>query len=273
MRNGYKSVAIVTIAANILIGCGGKADRAAEKPNPRRSQSVLTAGYTALESQQYNDAIAKADEFLASTPHGPGSAEALYLKGRGFEGKTAGDASEAKANLQSARTAYIAALGQNPKPPLEAYIRTSLANVAYFQDDYQTAAVQGSAAYDKLDRPDVKAWTLYRVGLSQQRLGEFDQADRTFAAVQEQHGNTVPAQRAREHQGARAFYVQLATFASSTSADRAVADLRRQGVAANRVADSQGRSLLRIGPIASYSQAQYFRTRFLQQYPDALVVP
>src|SRR5207249_1593934 len=133
--------------------------------------------------------------------------------------------------------------------------------------------LQLNAAYDKLDSDDINAWALYRVGLSQQRLGQFAQADQTFAAVQQFHPNSVPAQRAREHQGARAFYVQLATFASPASADNAAADLRRLGVAANRVSDAQGRALLRAGPIASYSQAQYLRARFADKYPDAFVIP
>src|SRR5436190_732216 len=102
----------------------------------------------------------------------------------------------------------LEALEQLPRQPLESYIHASLGNVAYFQDDYQSAIGQLNAAYDKLDSDDIKAWALYRVGLSQQRLGQFAQADQTFTSVQQFHPNSVPAQRAREHQGARAFYVQ-----------------------------------------------------------------
>jgi TolA-binding protein len=289
IRNGHNAgvwrIAFLSLLAAAsgaaLVGCGGKAKRAASAraaaapATPAEQRVVLDAGYQALENQQYNEAIAKADEFLSGQPHGPGSAEALYLKGRGFEGKNAAGvaADDAKKNLQEARTSYIEALDQNPKQPLESYIHASLGNVAYFQDDYQTALGQLNAAYDKLDSDDVKAWTLYRIGLSQQRLAQFARADQTFASVQQFHPNSVPAQRAREHQGARAFYVQLATFASPVTADNAAADLRRQGVPANRVSDTQGRAMLRVGPIASYSQAQYFKNRFAEKYPDAIILP
>jgi len=274
MRNGHKFTAAI-VGLIFLGGCGGGASKknTASTTVHHQPAAVLNAGYAALDSKDYNEAIAKADEFLAGTPHGPGSAEALYLKGRSLEEKTAGDQSEAKANLQSARSAYIQALEQMPKQPLEAYIRASLANVAYFQDDYPTAISQWTAAYDKLDKDDLKAWALYRIGLSQQRLGQFAQADQTFANVQQFHPNTIPATRAREHQGARAFFVQLATFASPASATRAAAELQQKGVTASTAADSAGHSVLRIGPISSYSQAAYYKTRFAEQYPDAVVLP
>jgi tetratricopeptide (TPR) repeat protein len=148
-------------------------------------------------------------------------------------------------------------------------LRTSLGNVAYFQDDYTTAIAQFTAAYDNLDSTDLKAWALYRIALSQQRQGHFDQADKTFALVQQNHANTIPAQRAREHQGAKAFFVQLATFAQPASADHAIADLKKQGVTATRVAGPEGHALLRVGPIASYSQAVFMKDRFAEKYPDA----
>jgi TolA-binding protein len=305
MRNGYKPAArgigevcvlglalgLVGAAATMMAGCGGRnagaphgrtrtsAPTAAATPStpstPASAQLILDAGYQALENQQYNEAIAKAEEFLSKTPHGPGSAEALYLKGRSLEGKNAAGVStdEAHKNLQEARAAYIEALEQMPQQPLESYIHASLGNVAYFQDDYQTAIAQLNSAYDKLDNDDIKAWALYRVGLSQQRLGQFAQADKTFATVQQLHPNSLPARRAREHQGARAFYVQLATFSSPAGADSAAADLHRQGVTAIRASDAQGRALLRVGPIASYSQAQFLRGRFSDKYPDAFIIP
>ena len=282
MRNGHRAAIAVLLC--MVVGCASKGGArgsghtvnasSADHTAPAQ-QLLLDAGYQALENQQYNEAIAKAEEFLAGTPHGPGSAEALYLKGRGLEGKyTAGvSVDEARQNLQAARSAYIEALEQNPKQPLESYIHASLGNVAYFQDDYQSAIGQLNAAYEKLDSDDIKAWVLYRVGLSQQRLGQFTQADQTFGAVQQFHPNSVPAQRSREHQGARSFYVQLATFANAASADQAAIDLRKQGVAATRISDAQGRSLLRAGPIASFSQAQYIRGRFAEKYPDAFILP
>jgi tetratricopeptide (TPR) repeat protein len=264
------AVIFALAAAALVQGC---ASRPANAPAPSSAQTTLSAGFAALDSQQYNEAIAKADEFLAASHHGPGSAEALYLKGRAIEAKPAANMEEAKKNLQDARAAYIQALSLMPRQPLDSYIRTSLANVAYFQDDYPVAISQWTLAYDKLDRDDIKGWALYRVGVAQQRLGQFDRADQTFASVQQFHPNTVPALRARDRTGARAFYVQLGTFATPALANQHAGELRKQGVATATAGDNQGHTVLRIGPLASYTQAQYLKTRFAQKYPDAVVVP
>lgn len=255
---------ICLIALLIPLGC-------VENQPPREA---LNEGYAALEQQQYDQAIGKADEFLSQQPAGPGSAEALYLRGRGYEQRVARNAQDAQVNLQNARTSYIQALDQNPPDQLEAYIRASLANVAYFQDDYATAHQQWSAAYNELsDEPDVQAWVLYRIGLCQQRTSQFEQADRAFAAVQERFPNTLPAQRAREHAGARSFYVQLATFANITGAEQATAQLKREGAMPVRSIDAKGRHVIRVGPAQSYAQAQSLKSRFLSRYPDAMIVP
>jgi tetratricopeptide (TPR) repeat protein len=279
MRNTYKALsAVILLAVAMMAGCAAKEKSPRSMPGAggaKSPQVLLDEGYRALENQQYNDAIARADQVLAAQPHGESGAKALYLKGRGLEAKNAVgvSAEAAQANLQAAREAYVNALRENPPQPLNAYLRTSLGNVAYFQDDYQTAVTQFSSAYETLDRDDLKAWALYRTGLSQQRLGQFEQADKTFAAVQQRHASSIPAQRAREHQGARGYVVQLATFAQPASADKAAAALKQQGVAAARVDGPAGRAYLRVGPIGSYKQAQYTRGRFLKQYPDAVIIP
>ena len=282
MRNGHSFlprgvVTSVTMAFVLaLVGCAPKKTKQTTIANPPAQQAVLDAGFAALEAKEYNQAIAKADEFLGGSPHGAGSPEALYLKGRALEGKNAsGEASaeQVKQNLEAARAAYMQALDRVPRQPLESYIRTSLANVAYFQDDYATAVGQWKAAYDKLDRDDIKAWTLYRVGVSQQRQGQFAQADQTFANVQAAHPNTVPAQRAKEHQGARAFFVQVATFANPQGAQTAVAELSKKGIVATATPNQSGNTVVRIGPVSSYGQAQYWKTQLASQYPDAIVLP
>ncbi|HEX8523529.1 MAG TPA: tetratricopeptide repeat protein [Tepidisphaeraceae bacterium] len=236
-------------------------------------KASLAAASRSVETQQYEQAIAQADTYLSRTPHGPGSAEALYLKGRGFEGRVAQNPGEAKKNLQAARSAYVQALGMKPSQQTEAAIRTSLANVAYFQDDYNTASDQWQAAYPKLTDANVKGWVLYRIGICQQRLGQFDRADQAFAQAQREFPHSVPAQRSREHQGARGFYVQLATFASGASADKAAAALKTQGVTPVKTTDSKGNQQLRVGPLSSYGQAMAMKSRFAGQYPDAMVVP
>jgi len=240
--------------------------------NPPASKE-LAGGYRALEQKQFDSALAASDAYLSRTPHGSSSAEALYLRGRALTDRVAASEAESRANLQAARVAFVQALNLNPRQPLDSYIRTSLASVAYFQDDYQTAFQQWSAAYERLNNKDLKSWVLYKIGRSLQRLGRFDQADRTFAAVQQQYPGSPPAQLAREARGERQFFVQLATFNSISSAQRAADAVRRMGITPLLAANASSQHVLRIGPYASYEQARSIRNRFAAQYPDALINP
>ena len=262
-RPPHAVMAVVVVALALTGGCATN----------KAARNDLSAGYHSLEQKRYDQAIQQADAFLAKEPNGAGSAEALYLRGRAFEQKVAANPHEAKANLQSARSSYIEALNRHPASKLEWTIRTSLGNVAYFQDDYATALSQFQTALPRTENAETRAWTLYRMGLCQQRLGQFQQADQTFALVQQQHPGTMQAQRAKEHAGARSFFVQLVTFKTGASADKAIAALRREGVEPARVENEQGFQQIRVGPVQSYAQAISLKTRFADRYPDAIIVP
>lgn len=201
------------------------------------------------------------------------SAEELYKQGRALEDRVATSPQNAQANLQQARTAYIQALGANPSQRLEAYIRAGIGNVAFYQDDYQTAVQQFAAAYEHLDDPNLKSMTLLRLGMAQQRLGRFEQADRTFMTLQQQFPQSSAAQVSREKYGARQFYVQLAVFSQANFADKAVTQLRQEGFVPNRLKDVQGRQVIRVGPLASYAQAVAAKNRLAGTYPQAFIEP
>jgi len=247
----------------ILFGCA----------SDKKTKENLKAGYASLESKQFDDAIARADAHIEKHPTGAGSTEALYLRGRALELKPAGSVGEARSNLVAAREAYQQALKKNPPGKLKTYIETSLGNCSYFLDDYAAAATEWTAVYDRLTDPTIKSWVLYRVGICRQRTGQFDVADQIFAKVQKDFPGTVPSQRAKEHEGARSFTVQLATFSSASAADGAVGTLRREGVQPVKAMDPAGRSVIRVGPMPNYQQALALKQRYADRYPDALILP
>src|SRR5205085_12677129 len=83
---------------------------------------------------------------------------------------------------------------------------------------------------------------------------------------------SLPAERAKEHQGLRAFYVQLAAF--NPGAAKPTADsLRKQGQSPVTVRDPKGQELLRIGPLPTYAQAVSIKNRYTRQFPSAMVIP
>jgi cell division septation protein DedD len=242
------------------------------------AQQVLNDAYAAFERKQYDAAMSGAQRVLVGNAQGPGAAEAHYLRGRVFEERAtqadeAGNKPAAKTALQSARDAYNAALTAKPTPAAEGRIRAGIANVAYFQEDYATAIAAGNTAYEKTSEPQIKAWVLYRVGLSEQRFGNFAEADRIFAAVQRQYPNTEPARRAAAHQGVRGFHVQVGAYASPANADNVLGNLRADGVIGMRLTDAGGRNVVRVGPAATYEQAKALKAKLAAKYPDAVIIP
>jgi tetratricopeptide (TPR) repeat protein len=257
-------VVVSLIAAGCAAGCAADGT----------TKANLEAGFAALESKQFDEAIGRADEQLARTPRGPVSAEALYLKGRAIEQRVKPDNAAARADLEQARHHYLDALQQAPPRPLDAYIKTSLANIDYAQDDYASALRGWSAVYPELENDDVKSWVHYRIGLCQQRLGQFAAADRTYAAVLESYPNTIPAQRARQHMGKHSFAVQLTRpLTDPKAAERVMQQARREGAMPTRLVDPNGNHIVTVGPTSTYAQALQLKARFAGSYPDAMIVP
>src|SRR5205807_511638 len=91
---------------------------------------TLRSGYDALNSHQYDAAMAAADRVLANSPSKSLPAEAHYLRGRVFEERAMSNPATLSANLQHARTEYIAAIATEHSPDLEADARAGVANVA-----------------------------------------------------------------------------------------------------------------------------------------------
>jgi tetratricopeptide (TPR) repeat protein len=242
--------------------------------NPKAGPAPLQRANTALAAKDYAAVTAAADEQIAAKENTSKSlAQAYYLKGRAVESRPKPVPSAASADLAAARALYEQALAQKPPEPEESKIRSALANVAYFQDDYTTALGNWNAAAKNLPTQEDRAWAMYRIGLSQQRLGRFDQANNTFEQVQRTYPNSEQARRAAERAGNKAFRVQVATFATPTPADQVIQKLRARGLSPTRQSDLQGRSVVVIPELPTYQAAKDVRAKVVSDFPDALILP
>jgi tetratricopeptide (TPR) repeat protein len=259
------------LALALVAGCS-------EGPSLAERQQ-LHAGYASLNNRDYEAAMTAAEKFLRTHPPGaPGSAEALYLQGRVYEQRAtnderAGSDTGSKFDLQSARAAYVKALSIPTDARLVALIHAGVANVAYFQEDYSTAMNEWAVAFPDLSDPEAKAWALYRIGVCQQRLGRFEQADNSFNSVRRQFPGSVPSERASLHLGARAFYVQVGAFTDVVNADKIAASLASQGFHAARAIGPAGQTEVRVGPAYTYADARQLQARLLASYPTATIEP
>ena len=271
MRNPrMESLWIGRVAYLSWLGAAGLMMAGACADNSQQRQE-LNAGEDALRAQQYDRALRAADDVSASGIAAD-AAEAHYLRGRSIEDRPKSDPAAAKVDLAEARRDYSLALGESPSPALQARLRGQLGNVAYFQEDYAVALQQWTIAYAQLDNPQWRQWVLYRIGICQQRLGRFADADHTFAVVQEEYPDTEVAQRARARQGVHGFYVQVGVFSDANDVQKAAYAVSSAGSIAQGV-DQRGLKVVRSAGLPSYSQAAALKGRLLGEYPDARVMP
>jgi tetratricopeptide (TPR) repeat protein len=233
-----------------------------------QARQQLDAGEQALASRQYDQAIRDADASLAAG--GPTAAEADYLRGRAIEERPKPDASAAARDLALAHDAYLAGLSQRPTLALSGLLHGQLGNIAYYRNDFATALREFSAAQAQLDQPQWKAWVLYRMGICQQCLSRFEDADRTFEQVRQDYPGTEPAARAAARQGIRGFYVQIGAY--GRFADIQKAAVTAVGLVPLKTTD-KNLTVIRTADMPSYAQAQQFRAQLAGEYPDAMVMP
>ncbi|MDB5303061.1 MAG: Pseudouridine synthase [Phycisphaerales bacterium] len=262
----FTAVALGLLFLMVVPGCVDTAAR----------QQVLD-GSSSLKSGDYDGALQRADTYLQKYPNGPDAAEAYYLRGRAYEQRAqeprySPTPAQARANFAAAREAYNRGLALRPPPVVQADLHAQIANIAYYEEDYNTAAREWQTAYQNAQPDTVKAPILYRIGLCQQRLGRFNEADRSFAIVRQQYPDTEAAGKAASRVGARAFYVQVGVFADATNAEKAAIALRQQGFATSRAVDA-GRQIVRVGPMATYAEARDTKTRLGALYPGAIIQP
>jgi tetratricopeptide (TPR) repeat protein len=240
----------------------------------QQAQDQLEAGNKALAASDYDSAIRDADNVL-STGSSDYAAAADYLRGLAIINRMdvqKPDAVTAQRELEIARGAFIAGLAQPCSPELAARLHAQLGFVEYFQDEYAPALRDLSAALPGLKQPAWKQYVLYRMGVCQQRLGRFEDADATFLRVQTEYPGTEIAHRAQARHGVRGFYVQIGVFSQQSDIDKAARTIDDVGSVALRTQD-KGMTVLRTADVPSFEQAAQLKSRLAYAYPDALVMP
>ena len=258
---------ILAILTAALAGCGAES----------ASRDRLDVAWKELENPMPNYASigAAADAYLAEDPSGNQVGRALYLRGRALEEKAQRDPATPQQDFSNAYSYYSQALTKSPPAALEGLIRAGRGNVLYFQDRYAEAIGELRTGHELMTNDGSRAWALYRVGLCQQRLAQWEQADQTFASVQQKYPGGEQARRAMEHAGQRQFWVQVGAYAAPAPADAVVTALKKEGQPAARFAEPGGRGnqYVRIGPFASYASALAVRQKLWSRYAGALVIP
>ena len=235
-----------------------------------QSRQRLDAGKHALDAGQYDQAIRDADAVLAANDS-PALAEAHYLRGCAIEQRPKEDNAAAARDLAMARDSYTQGLSCDPRPVLAARLHAQLGNVCYYQEDYSTAVRELGIAYAQPDAQS-KDLMLYHIGIGQQRIGRFDDADRSFQSLQQVYPHSPYCAGARVHHGIRGFYVQVGAYSQVADIDKAARAVAAAGSVPLKTTD-KGLTIIRTADVPSFALAEQLKSRLAGQYPDARVMP
>jgi tetratricopeptide (TPR) repeat protein len=256
-RTGFGFLAL----SFLLASCSGDA----------QSVQKLNSAKQALGAGQSDQTIRDADAVISSND-APALAEAYYIRGYAIELRPKPDNAAATRDFSIARASYSRGLACDPRPVIAARLHVQLGNVCYYQEDYSAAVPELATAYNLLDPSQPKDLVLYHIGICEQRLGRFDDADRTFQRVQQDYPNSAYAAPARAHEGIHGFYVQIGAYSQPRDIDNAARAAAAAGSAPLKTTE-KGLTIIRTADVPSYGQAQQLRERLATQYPDARVMP
>lgn len=258
-----RRVLVASAAAGlcILAGCGGT------KGRPQVDQAAFEAGYAAFEAGQWQRAIDEFTRFLRSDPTMESRGEVYYYRG------------ECYVRLRNRREAmddFLRAVGAEARPPIDAFARVAIGNLYYEDGNDSRAAESYAEALRKPPKELPLDQVTLRMGISLQRLGRWDMADKYFAYLLDRYPDSPSAPEARRRVHAQCFAVQIGAYASMTTAQNEAARARAAGFQPRLVPTWRGSQTLQaiqVGRAPTYAEAAALARRLAQAGFQTLIVP
>lgn len=248
------------VLAALLSGC--------TQLTPQARQALMDADGL-YRSGKYAPAKRALDGWLADNGAAPESAEGYYL--RGLCQLKMKDRSAGRADLERARQ-------HTQRPELKSYAATTLGCMAFEDGQYDQAAMLLTEAVAKLPAKPPLDVVLFRLGVSQQRIGQWAASRESFSrdATAVPHSPLLLAARRKLNWPDEHFSIQCGAFKAVGNARKAVSDLRTKGFDASQHADGRtGGGIYRVyvGRYPTWVDASRALARVRATGRDAMIVP
>lgn len=212
----------------------------------KNDDKVFTSGYDDFQAGRLKDADRKFSEVIADNPHSPALSEVYYF--RGLTRLQLSRRAEARADFQAGSTRYGREITQ-------IYSMTCLANMEY-EDGHDLQAVPLYRTVLEHPVPKLPADSvLYRLGVSLQRLGRWNEADETFARLLKEHPDSPLAAEARRRTQADSFTLQAGAFTERPKAESLAARLRQDGYTVTLAVVAAGGKTFHVVNVGHYRTA------------------
>ena len=250
---------LMLLIAAAASGCGGALSDA--------DRQVFLDAHQNYQRGSFSAADAKFTQVIRKNPTSDALSELYYF--RGLTRLQLARRNEARDDFRRGATAYGRELTQ-------VYCAVSLANLDY-EDGKDASAV--SLYSQALDHP-VKDLPidaiLYRLAVSLQRMGRWDEADRRLAKLLSDHGNSTFAPLGRRRFQATHFSLQAGAFSSRGNAEVLAGKIRPMGYPVSlAVTESKGKMLhtVIVGRFRTYAEASTAAARLRAKGHTAMIKP
>ena len=244
-------------------GLGG----CAAGPLDKVSSSLFTAGYDSFRAAKFADAERQFTQVISRNPGNASLSEVYYF--RGLSRLKLGRREQAKSDFRQGATSYGRELTQ-------IYSAVALANLEFEESHDKAAADLYKQALDHPVKDLPLDAILFRLGVSSQRLGRWQQADDAFARLVSKYPESPLAPEARRRFQASYFTVQAGAFAERKNAEALVDRLKQKGFPASpTVVASQGKTLhlVNVGRYRTYREAESVAAQLKGQGISVLIRP
>jgi tetratricopeptide (TPR) repeat protein len=247
----------------ILMMVGG-----CQKSVSQEGLSQLAEARRQFEAAQYEKAEEGLSRFLEERRGRDEAAAAHYLRGLCYR-----QAEPAKNDL--AERDFERAIELTADVKVRQLAQAALGHVRFEKQDYAEAIEHYSAALaEPMAEDSGTDAVLYRLGVSLQNVGRWDEADAHLSRCLGEFARSAYAGPSQRRFGARSFCVQLGAFANLDGAVRRVEQLERQGVKAGWSAtrgDGKLKYVVRTGRYDSLSEAEAALRSLASAQTDAFV--
>jgi tetratricopeptide (TPR) repeat protein len=247
------------LAAGLVSGCG-----------PARQRDAVASfdeGFAAFQAGHWQSAYDGFTRYLRSGPEATSRGEVYYYRG------------QALAHLRrrsEAMNDFQQALAVKPPQPILDFVRVAIGNF-YYEEGNDAKALEwyNQALRDPVPQLPMDQLSL-RAGVSLQRVGRWQDADKYFQHLIDNYPATTGAVEARRRIHATAFAAQAGAFATPAAAQQEFARLRQKGFDARIVpANRAGQTLqaVQVGRARTYAEAQALAQRLMNAGFSVLIVP
>jgi len=236
-------------------------------PNQRGGQAAFDEGFAAFQAGHWQSAYDGFTRYLRSDPEVTTRAEVYYYRG------------QALVHLRrrsDAMNDFQQALAAKPGQPIVDFVRVAIGNF-YYEEGNDAKALEwyNQALREPVPQLPMDQLSL-RAGVSLQRVGRWQDADKYLQHLIDNYPATVQAQEARRRIHATSFAVQTGAYTTADAAQQELSRLRQKGFDARIVPASRpGQTLqaVQVGRARTYVEAQALARRLMSAGFSTLIVP